>query len=260
VQPIGLTTKITFERFATALAIIVITLVVVHYITKIVDKLNRRNPGSRFALKWIEQALRLILWFTAILAVLTSLAPDSDTFLAAIGSGAIAIGLGAQNLVKDILGGFILLADRPYQLGDRITFGDTTGEVVHIGLRSTKLRTVNDSRVTIPNSEITSAQVGNDNYGVPECMVVTQLYVPPDSDPELVMRIGYESVWCSPYLRTKRPVRVALRDCYTETPYMELVIKAYVFDHSYVVLMQTDITMRAKKQLARAGILARWPS
>jgi MscS family membrane protein len=260
VQPSGLLTKITLERIATALAIIVITLVVVHYVTKLVKKFSRRNPGRRFALKWIEQALRLTLWFAAMLAVITTLAPDSDTFLAAIGSGAIAIGLGAQNLVKDLVGGFVLLTDRPYQLGDRVRFADTTGEVVHIGLRSTKLRTLNDSRVTIPNSELTSGKVENDNYGVPECMVVTQLYVPADADPDLVVRIGYESVWCSPYLRTTKPVRVGLIDRYTETPYMELLIKAYVFDHRYVLMMQSDITMRAKKQLARAAILARWPS
>ena len=259
-QPSGLLTKVTLDRVATAVAIVVVTLVVVHYITKLVGKLSRKNPGSRFALKWIEQALRLIVWFAAILAVVTTLAPDSDTFLAAVGSGAIAFGLGAQNLVKDLVGGFVLLTDRPYQLGDRVTFADTTGEVVHIGLRSTKLRTPNDSRVTIPNSELTSGKVENDNYGVPECMVVTQLYVPPAADPELVVRIGYESAWCCPYLRTTKPVRVGLFDRYTETPFMELLIKAYVFDHSYVLMMQADITMRAKKQLAQAGILAQWPS
>jgi small-conductance mechanosensitive channel len=255
----GLITKITLERLETAVAIIVITLVAVHYLTKLLEKLSRRNPGSRFTLKWIEQAVRLVLWSFAILAIVTTLAPDSDTLFAALGTGAIAIGLGAQNLVKDLVGGFVLLTDRPYQLGDRVTFADTTGEVVHIGLRSTKLRTLDDTLVTIPNSELTSSKVENDNYGVPECMVVTRLYLPAGVDPDLAVRIGYESVWCSPYLRTSRPVRVGLLDRYTETPFMEMLIKAYVFDHSYVLLMQSDVTTRAKKQLAQAGVLDQWP-
>ena len=98
--------------------------------------------------------MRILLWFIAILLSFDLLAPTQETFFAAIGSVAIAIGLGAQDLIKNLIGGFVVLGDRPYQIGDRVRIGDADGEIVHIGLRSTKLITLDDTRITIPNAMI----------------------------------------------------------------------------------------------------------
>jgi hypothetical protein len=65
-----------------------------------------------------------------------------------VASIGIALGLGAQDLVRNVIGGIVVLADRPFQLGDRVRVGDAYGEIDHIGLRSTKLTTPDDTRGT----------------------------------------------------------------------------------------------------------------
>jgi small-conductance mechanosensitive channel len=258
--PGSLLRMITLQQVLTVIVVIVVALVVLHYATKFIDRVSERNPGSRFVLKWIGQAFRLVVSFVAILVVITTLAPDSDTLLAALGSAAIAIGLGAQKLVQDLVGGMVLMTDRPYQLGDRVRFGESVGEVIHIGLRCTKVRTLDDSVITVPNSDVLSDKVENENYGTPECLVVTHVYLPADTDMKLALKIGREAALCSPFLQPFRPVIAVISDRYSESPYMEMRIKAYVFDHRYVPRMVTDVTRRAKGQLEREGILAKWRS
>jgi small-conductance mechanosensitive channel len=194
----------------------------------------------------------------ALLFAVSLLAPSKDAFLAALGSAAIAIGLGAQDLIKNLIGGFVIVADRPYQMGDRVKIGDAYGEIERIGLRSTKLMTADDTLVTIPNSRILDAMSFNANAGVPECMVVTELYLPPDIDPDVAIRVGKEALMTCPYLLLRARSNVALNDAYTESPYMILRLKGYVYDHRYEPAMITDLTRRCKKEFRRLGLLKGW--
>ena len=100
---------------------------------------------------------------------------------------------GRSGSVKNFVGGIVVLADRPYQLGDRVRIGDAYGEIDHIGLRSTKLTTPDDTHVTIPNAQILSDRVFNANSGVPDCQVVTDLFLPVDTDPDMALKVGLRS-------------------------------------------------------------------
>jgi small-conductance mechanosensitive channel len=220
--------------------------------------LATRGPRARFLLKWVEPLLRITVWFTAVFLSLDVLAPSQQTFLAAIGSVAIAVGLGTQDLIRNLVGGLVILADRPYQLGDRVRIGEAYGEIDHIGLRSTKLTTPDDTRVTIPNASILNTQAFNANSGVPDCQVVTELFLPADTDPDEALRVGYEAAYTSSYLYTHKPVVVLLIDGFDRRPYLKLRIKAYVYDHRFEPRMQSDITARAKAEFLRLGVLGRW--
>jgi small-conductance mechanosensitive channel len=208
--------------------------------------------------KWIEPILRITLWFAAIFISFDLLAPSRETFLAAISSVAIAVGLGAQDLVKNLVGGLVILVDRPYQLGDRVKIGDAYGEIDHIGLRSTKLTTPDDTRVTIPNANLLNGMAFNANSGVPDCQVVTDLLLPPQTDPDEALRIGYEAAYTSPYAYLAKPVLVLVADEFQQRPYLRLRVKAYVYDHRFEPRMQSDITARAKAEFLRRGMLAGW--
>jgi len=192
------------------------------------------------------------------ICLVRSSSPSRETFIAAVGSVAIAIGLGAQDLIKNLVGGLVIIADRPYQLGDRVRIGQAYGEIDHIGLRSTKLTTPEDTRVTIPNSDILNGQVFNANSGVPDCQVVTDVFLPPDTDPALAARVGYEVAYTSPFTYLAKPVVVLICDEFNQRPYMKVRIKAYIFDHRYEPRMQSDITTRAKKEFLGLGLLGAW--
>ncbi len=250
--------QFTLSRAATAVLVVLGAWLLIRWISRLLNALSQRAPRSRFLFMWLEPLARIGIWLAAALICFSLLAPSRETFLAGVASLGIALGLGAQDLVKNVIGGLVILADRPYQIGDRVRIGDAYGEIDHIGLRSTKLTTPDDTRVTIPNAIILNTQIFNANSGVPDCQVVTDLYLPPDTDPDLALRVGREAAYCSPFLLSRKPVTTLVEIGFQRTAYMRLRIKAYVFDHRYEPRMQSDITARAAAELLRLGVLQRW--
>lgn len=252
-----------FEYFTVSRLLIVLFLItfawlLIRYISKLLALVATRSSRARFMVRWAEPVIRISLWFLAIFLSFDVLAPSRETFFAAIGSIAIAIGLGAQDLIKNLVGGLVVLADRPYQLGDRVKIGDAYGEIDHIGLRSTKLTTPDDTRVTIPNAEVLSAKIYNANSGVADCQVITDLYLPCTADADAAVKIGYDAAYTSPYAYLAKPVVVLASHGFNETAYIRIRVKAYVFDHRFEPILQHDITCRAQEVLRRTGVLDGW--
>jgi MscS family membrane protein len=238
--------------------LILVGWVAIRWLSKLFNLLSDKIPRSRFLMKFLEPISRIGIWFVVIFVTIRILAPSQQAFLASLASLGLAVGLGAQDLIKNVIGGIIVLVDRPYQLGDRVRIGDAYGEIDHIGLRSTKLTTPEDTRVTIPNLDILSRQVFNANSGVPDCQVVTDLYLPPDTNPDAAIEIGYEAAACSPYLLAKKPIIVLVAHGFDRRPYLRLRIKSYVYDHRHEPIMMSDITSRAIKEFLRVGSLKGW--
>jgi MscS family membrane protein len=254
-SPVDILSKVSPMKVIDALVILAVVYLIIRFITAGLEALSDRAARARFFFKMLIPVMRFVLWICAMIVIIAMFAPSTNTLLAVLGSVAIALGLGAQDLVKSIIGGLVILVDRPYQVGDRVKIGDAYGEINHIGLRSTKLTTPEDTRVTIPNSEILSSSAWNANSGVPDCQVVTDIFLPHDTDPAEAVEIGYESAFSSPYLLLSKPVVVLLQDHFQYAPYMTLRIKAYVYDHRFEPRLQSDITLRTKAELLKRGIL-----
>lgn len=249
--------RFTFANIIFVVVVLTLAWLLLRWSRNLFQALEKSRPNMRFLIRQAEPAFRILIWFLALLLAMRELTPG-DTFLAALGSAAIAIGLGAQDLIKNLIGGLVIVTDRPYQIGDRVRVGAAYGEVEQIGLRSTKVMTPDDTLVTIPNADVLSSYTFNSNAGVPECMVVTQLFLPTNADANTVLRIGREVAIASPYTHLGRRLSVKVEDGFTEAPFMTLTIKAYVYDHRYEPAMQTDITRRCKKIFQQSGMLEPW--
>jgi len=107
--------------------------------------------------------IKLFILIVAILQALDYLQFDTvvNSLLAAAGIGGLAVGLAAQDTIKNFFGSVVLLLDRPFSSGDMIVAGGTQGEVESVGLRSTKIRTFEKTLVTIPNSAIVDRDIEN---------------------------------------------------------------------------------------------------
>mgnify|MGYP000151804433 CR=1 FL=1 len=256
--PVEILTRISFTHILYALLVLVATYVLVRVSTATVHVLAQRAPRARFFFLMGTPVIRFVLWLGSGLLILAIFSPSRETLFAVVASVGIALGLGAQDLVRNLIGGLVILVDRPYQLGDRVKIGDAYGEIDHIGLRSTKLTTPDDTRVTIPNSEILNSTVWNANSGVPTCQVVTDLYLPHDTDPIEALEIGYEAAYSSPYILLSKPVVVLVQDGFEHAPFLRLRVKAYVYDHRFEPRFQSDITVRAKAEFLKRGMLQRW--
>jgi MscS family membrane protein len=92
-------------------------------------------------------------------AVLYFFGVDPTAALAGLGIGGIAVALAAQKTLENVIGGFSIVFDKAVRVGDVLKLGTTTGTVDHVGLRSTRIRTVDRTIVTIPNGQIATADI-----------------------------------------------------------------------------------------------------
>ncbi len=102
-----------------------------------------------------------IIWTFGIVMALNNIGVDVATLIAGLGIGGLAFALAAQDTIKNIFGGFTIFTDRPFRIGDRIKVDGFDGFVEDIGIRSTRLRTLEKRLVTIPNYKIVEASVEN---------------------------------------------------------------------------------------------------
>lgn len=109
----------------------------------------------------LRRAAKILLLFIAVVAVLDTFGIDVTTGIAALGIGGIALALGAQKTVENLVGSVTLIADKPIQVGDFCKVGDVIGTVEDIGIRSTRIRTLSRTVVTIPNGDFSSRQIEN---------------------------------------------------------------------------------------------------
>ncbi len=106
----------------------------------------------------VESLLRLIVLVIAGMMVLSNLGINIAPLLASAGVVGIAIGLGAQSLIRDFIGGFLILLEDQFGVGDVITVNGFTGTVEHLSLRRTGLRQLNGSFAIVPNGDIRAVQ------------------------------------------------------------------------------------------------------
>jgi small conductance mechanosensitive channel len=102
----------------------------------------------------LRHALLITISFVAILMILGELGIQLGPLLATAGIGALAVGFGAQSLVKDVISGFFIILENQYRIGDVIEVGGVSGLVESVSLRKTVLRDLEGKVHTIPNGEI----------------------------------------------------------------------------------------------------------
>jgi small-conductance mechanosensitive channel len=108
------------------------------------------------------------------------------------GTLGVGIGFGLQPLVSNFVAGMILLIEQPIRLGDRIEFGDRTGEVVRVGIRASWIRTYDNAILVVPNSEFTTRQILNWTVSDPKIRLAVSVQAAYDSDTQQIMRILLE--------------------------------------------------------------------
>ena len=222
----------------------------------LLDTLAERSPNRRLFYKRLVPIVRIVLWlFAAYLIVAVIFNIDAQSLIAATAAFGVAVGFAAQDLLKNLFGGMILVFDQPFQVGDKISIGGTYGEVVSIGLRSTRIVTPDDNLVSVPNAQVVDQQVANANAGELNCQVVTDLYLPGWADEETAKRIAFNAAISSKFVYLRKPVVVLVADVFEETFLTRVRVKAYVLDPRLEFQFQSDVTERARAGFREAGLL-----
>jgi MscS family membrane protein len=103
----------------------------------------------------------LIIWAMVLLLALDNLGIQIKPLLAGLGIGGIAIALAVQTVLSDVLASMSIALDKPFNVGDSLTIGDFQGTVEHIGVKSTRLRSLSGEQIIIANADIIKARVRN---------------------------------------------------------------------------------------------------
>ncbi|MBN2422439.1 mechanosensitive ion channel family protein [Candidatus Woesearchaeota archaeon] len=110
----------------------------------------------------IRKLSKIIIISITFIMILSNFGYDVTSIVAGLGIGGLAVAFAAKDMLANLFGGFTIVIDKPFKMGQWIEVGGYTGEVVEIGLRSTRLKTSNGEYITIPNSFV--AEKGTVNY------------------------------------------------------------------------------------------------
>lgn len=247
---------LSLQQLLTALAVLLVTWLVIKLLRLAFEHLARRFNRYRMQITGMLPMVSLILWSLAIgLMVMNVLNLPENALVGLIASATVAAGLGAQDVIKNTVAGIFLLINRPFQVGDMVQMGEHYGEVIGINVHATRLHTFDDSVITVPNSKFVTNAVVDSNNGALSELVVIPFDLPATVDISTVSRLAWEAAICSPYAQLQKPVLILAEDRFDRMSLTHFKVKVYVVDVRLERLLASDIITRIKRTLLAQGII-----
>ncbi|OAP71130.1 mechanosensitive ion channel protein MscS [Psychrobacter sp. SHUES1] len=157
--------------------------------TRAVNLSYKKNYTERVSiLGLMRKVVKALLLIFAVIVIFGNLGFDLTTGIAALGVGGLALALGAQKTIENLVGSVVVVADSPVRIGDYCSFGNQAGTVIDIGIRSSRVRTLNRTIVTVPNSDFSSMQI--ENYTSRDMFhFLHNLYIKRNADIDVVFKM-----------------------------------------------------------------------
>ncbi len=174
---------ITYTLNITWMVARVVDALIVEYIVPLTEKTE--NDLDDQLMPILRKGLRFTIWALGLILALNNAGYDVGALLAGLGIGGLALAMAAKDTVSNFFGGIMIFTDKPFKIGDRIKIGGFDGTIVEIGLRSTRLKTLDGRIVTIPNSKFPEGMVENVS-SEPSRKIVLKLGLVYDTTPEKI--------------------------------------------------------------------------
>jgi small-conductance mechanosensitive channel len=240
-----------------AAALIGGVIVLVRLMHRLLDRFSEKLTRHRLVIKQIASLIAFGLYTLAFVLAFTSLFQlSSEAMFALSGTIAVTLGFALKDVAASYLAGFTILTNKPFQVGDRISFGGYYGEVKEIGLRTVRMVTLDDNLVTIPNNKFLTDVVASANAGELDCMVVMTYHVLPEADHQRAREIVLDAVLASKYLYLGKPFTTLVHTKLQEhgRVVVEITAKAYVYDARHEKAFSSDVTDRVLRAFRSEGV------
>jgi len=249
---------IRWSGVLTSLFVIAGAWALLRLLARFVTAFGSEFSSRRLTLQKLSTVLQFLVYVVTTVIVLLLSFHFDETALALIGgTAAVAIGFAMKDLVASFIAGMIVMIDRPFQVGDRVTFGGEYGDIIAIGLRSVRMQTLDDNIVTIPNSKFLSEVTSSGNYGALDMQVVMDFYIAPGEDIDRARTIVNEAALSSRYIFLAKPVVVLVNQWVSDYLVgVRLRLKAYVLDTRHEKAFETDVNLRVLRAFGESGINA----
>lgn len=208
------------------------------------------NPVITTMISW---ALRALLWSILLLAVLSNVGVNITAFVASLGVGGVAVALAVQSILSDLFASAAIGLDKPFETGDFIVFGDIAGSIEHIGLKTTRIRSLSGEQIVCSNTELLKNTIHNYKR-MSERRILFAFGVTYDCAPENLRKIPEIVKHAVESAGTTRFDRAHMKGFGVNA--LEFEVVYYVTDASYNVYMdiQQSINFELIAELAANGI------
>ncbi len=241
----------TFWKIILSLLVLTVGYLVNRIVVLTAARIGKQKTAHAERLRRMTPFISFGLWFLVVGLVTGIFVQSLLATVALMAIIIIAAGIASQPLLRDLIGGIVILFERPFQIGDRITLGPHRGEVKLIGLRSFQISTGDDSLVAVPNSEVLRQPVINANRGRIEALVVTELPLPAGCNLAEAKQIAFEAAAVSPYISIHQPIEVSVDVWKTGDANIRLIVRSHVFDVQYERELRSDTIERAQEAFGK---------
>jgi small-conductance mechanosensitive channel len=229
------------------------------WLTSYLSRRGEIDPAGRTTISTLGFVGRLLLWVTLLLLALDNLGIKVTGLITGLGIGGLAVALAAQEVLKDLFASLAIALDKPFLIGDAVTIGDFSGTVEFIGIKTTRIRSVNGEQIVIPNSDIIGSRLRN--FGrMEERRVVLKLglvYGTPAERVERAIEIVTEVVTAREGVRQDR---VHFRDLGEFALSIEAVYFVTSADYRDYMDRQQEINLEILRRFAAEGIVFAYPT
>jgi small-conductance mechanosensitive channel len=217
------------------------------------------DPSTVAAMDLVGFLLRLFVWAAVLLLLLDNLGVNVTTLIAGLGVGGIAVALAAQNVLGDLFASLSIVLDKPFVVGDFIAVADFMGSVEHVGLKTTRLRSLSGEQVVFSNTDLLGSRIRN--YGrMYERRVVSSIGVTYQTPPAKLRRIPEiirEIVQCQQKIRFDRAHFQNLGDSSLGFEFVYYVLTA---DYNHYMDVQQNINLALLEKLTDEGVEFAYPT
>ncbi|MCB9756907.1 MAG: mechanosensitive ion channel family protein [Candidatus Omnitrophica bacterium] len=149
--------------FVVTIRIILLLQEIIEYsVNKVLSaRLGSDNPSSKAMIKSVVWIIKWAMWALGVVFILDNLGVNISSLVAGIGIGGIAVAMASQAVLGDAFSALSIYLDKPFEIGDFIIIGDFMGTIEHIGLKTTRIRSLSGEQLVFSNSDLTSSRVRN---------------------------------------------------------------------------------------------------
>jgi small-conductance mechanosensitive channel len=212
------------------------------------------EKGTQYTLSRISHYLVMII---GCLVAFQFVGIDISGLAVIVGLLSVGIGFGLQNVTSNFIAGLILLFERPIKIGDRVTVGQTEGDVTEINMRSTTIRSLNNISIIVPNSEFISSQVINWSHGDPKVRLVVKVGVSYNSDLDTVIQSLHEVADENPNV-LKTPEPDVLLSGFGDSSW-DMELRVWLKDPTYFYRIRSDIHCMIVRKFRQNGVEIPFP-
>jgi len=234
--------------------VIVVAVVAMRVVSLVMNILASKFKSQGSKLRMLIPMFKLLVYASVIFIIVTSVFDlGSAEILLFSGLFGAAVGFGMKDVFSNMVSGILIVFEKPYHIGDRITVEGQYGEVKDIGFRATRLLTPNDDMVSVPNMLVFNKPVASSNHGNPHMMITMDIYTDFECDRQVVMDILREAVVTSRFsnVSSSYPVITLVKDF---PYYVRFRVRSYVWEMADEFVYETDVTIRAWKELRKIGV------